>query len=187
MKKLLGLTLVLLLTLLSACGGVKSSSVYDVTVSGKVCTIDTENQTITCGDEVCQYSISGSSSRIQVEITYPDGATYFSTVSKGGSVNSTASGWSDNYREENYAVSGGDLVDALLDGRPGESRSGGGAWFLGLWVIALGVWNVAAPRSAWYIAYGWRYKNAEPSESALFFERVGGIIAIIAGVILFFV
>lgn len=184
MKKLICLTLVLLLALLSACGG--GETVYNITVNGKTCTVDTGAQTVTCGDEVCRYSISGGSSRTQVKITYPDGATYSSSINRGGAFTSTASGWSDDYREENYAMPGDDLVDALMEGRSDRNRLGGG-WFLGLLAIALGIWNVVSPRSAWYLAYGWRYRNAEPSEAALFFARVGGVAAILAGIVLFFV
>jgi len=184
MKRVLCFVFVLMLLFLCACGG-EGGTVYDVTVNGKVCTIDTENKTITCEGQVCGYSISGGSSRTRVEITYPDGATYFSTVNKGGNMTSTASGWSESYEKGSRVLPGGDLVDALLEGRPRE-RSGG-SWLIGLLAVGLGVWNVASPRTAWYLAYGWRYKDAEPSDAALFFERVGGMIAVIAGIILFFV
>ena len=32
---------------------------------------------------------------------------------------------------------------------------------------AVGVFNLAAPRAAWYAEWGWRIKDAEPSDRAL--------------------
>ena len=54
-------------------------------------------------------------------------------------------------------------------------------------LIALGAFNALAPKAAWYLSHGWRYKNAEPSEAALFFSRAGGVVLIFFGIILFFV
>ena len=51
--------------------------------------------------------------------------------------------------------------------------------FLLLW--AIGLFNVLAPRAAWYLSYGWRFKDAEPSDAALMMARIGGVIAIIIG------
>lgn len=51
-------------------------------------------------------------------------------------------------------------------------------------VIILGIIELASPQTAWYLSYGWRYKNAEPSEAALIIERIGGVIGIILGIIL---
>ena len=48
----------------------------------------------------------------------------------------------------------------------------------------MGIFNAAAPRAAWYLSYGWRYKDAEPSDAALVVARLGGAAAITAGVIL---
>ena len=63
----------------------------------------------------------------------------------------------------------------------------GGSPPLGLLLIALGIWGAAAPRSVWYLSYGWRFKNAEPSEAALLAERLGGGVAVVVGIILCFV
>ena len=73
---------------------------------------------------------------------------------------------------------------------PGAVGSGGhrsGSPLLGMLLIALGAFNALAPKAAWYLSHGWRYKNAEPSEAALFFSRAGGVVLIFFGIILFFV
>jgi hypothetical protein len=48
--------------------------------------------------------------------------------------------------------------------------------------ILFGALNVLFPKAAWYMKYGWQFKNAEPSQAALIAARVGGIIAIIIGI-----
>lgn len=50
--------------------------------------------------------------------------------------------------------------------------------------IVIGVLNVLFPRASWFMKYGWQYKNAEPSQAALVFSRIGGVIAIIVGIYL---
>ena len=53
-----------------------------------------------------------------------------------------------------------------------------------LLAIAVGAFSAAGPHTAWYWSYGWRYKNAEPSDLALSAERIGGVIAVVVGVLL---
>lgn len=50
-------------------------------------------------------------------------------------------------------------------------------------LIVIGLWNVISPESAWYASSGWRYKDAEPSDDALYVHRVAGGFAIFLGVI----
>lgn len=57
---------------------------------------------------------------------------------------------------------------------------------VGILLILLGIANAAAPRVMWRINYGWRYKDAEPSNTALLVSRVGGVIAIAAGIVFLF-
>ena len=51
-------------------------------------------------------------------------------------------------------------------------------------LILVGIFNIALPDVAWYLQYGWRYKDAEPSDAALVFNRIGGVAAIIMAVIM---
>jgi hypothetical protein len=53
--------------------------------------------------------------------------------------------------------------------------------------IIIGVLNVLFPRMAWYFNAGWQFKNAEPSTAALVVARIGGVIAIIIGILLLFI
>lgn len=53
--------------------------------------------------------------------------------------------------------------------------------------IGIGLFNILAPNAAWQLNYGWRFKNAEPSDAAIEMSRIGGIVAIIVGVLIFFI
>ncbi|HHV45910.1 MAG TPA: hypothetical protein GXX53_03230 [Tissierellia bacterium] len=52
-------------------------------------------------------------------------------------------------------------------------------WFF---LILIGLFNIFFPRAAWYLEIGWKIKDSEPSEGALIFHRVIGVIFCIAGI-----
>ncbi|WP_435169760.1 DUF6199 family natural product biosynthesis protein [Paenibacillus glycanilyticus] len=56
---------------------------------------------------------------------------------------------------------------------------------VGVIFIVLGILNLLYPRAGWYMQYGWRFKNAEPSDAALVMGRISGIIGIAIGIFLF--
>ncbi|HEY2839858.1 MAG TPA: DUF6199 family natural product biosynthesis protein [Pirellulales bacterium] len=39
--------------------------------------------------------------------------------------------------------------------------------------------SVISPRTVWYLRYGWRYKNAEPSDLSLVVTRISGVLGIV--------
>ncbi len=47
--------------------------------------------------------------------------------------------------------------------------------------IVIGLFSLVSPNESWYLSHGWKYKNAEPSGTALVFIRISGIISIILG------
>ena len=53
---------------------------------------------------------------------------------------------------------------------------------IGLFCIIVGLVNAISPAIGWYLGRGWRYKDAEPSEAALLWGRVGGVVAILIGI-----
>ena len=158
MRKALLFLLMLLALLLCACTRETHPSVYEVEQNGRVYTVDRENGVLTCGGQTYQYCVDKDGS---IEILYPDGATFWWTV-RG---NTGFGGWSDDYTE--------------------RERVPGNALFA-LAALGFGIWGLAAPYSAWYAAYGWRYQDAKPSVPALTAERVGGIVLIVVGLIAFF-
>lgn len=54
---------------------------------------------------------------------------------------------------------------------------------LGSIFIILGFINWAEPALAWHLSEGWKYRDVEPSDTALAMTRVGGIIGVIVGII----
>lgn len=65
-----------------------------------------------------------------------------------------------------------------------KSEDGGNRWIWGVVAVVLiifGIIGVAAPESSWKMSYGWKFKDAEPSNAALAFEKAGGILALFVG------
>jgi len=55
---------------------------------------------------------------------------------------------------------------------------------MGFVFLILGIIMTASPYTGWYLSTGWRFKDAEPSDAALFMNRVSGVIGVIFGLIL---
>lgn len=169
MKRRILIFLLILVLLLSACGG---ETVKTVEYRGRTFILDTENHTITQGDTVYGYEISGD----RYTVTYPDGAQYY--MSWSGHI---GTGGGNSQYHESGRTDGDLLVDLLRDQQPRKKNPEN--FLLGLICIGLGLLNAAAPYAAWYIGHGWRFENAEPSGAYLTLIRVGGIIMIIVGII----
>ena len=175
------LVFLLLLTLLLAGCAAETKEPYTVTVNAYELTIDPVDKTITHGEDVYTYKIDGQGENsTSFQITYPNGSTYYETRSSGGG----HGGWSGDYDEIRY-IPGDKLVQALESQAPRQGS--GGNVFAGLLLLALGAWHTFSPYSAWYLSWGWRYKDAEPSDAALAFTRIGGIACIVFGLFAFFI
>lgn len=145
-------------------------------------TINYNAQTIEYDGVEYTYAVDRSADSLTITIHYPNGATYYSA--------GTNAGWSDNYDPKAYA-SGETLVD-LLDGSYTARTIGpSGINIFGLvFCLAFGLFGAIFPRAAWELEHlfkSWQYYSYEPSDAGLMMTRVGGIICIVAGVILFFV
>lgn len=179
MKKLLVMLLSALM-LLSLCACSDTGGVYTVEKDGKTFEVDTVNSTIFDGTHTYQYTFMGDADDYSFDVTYPSGATYYWDYSGGAG----HGGWSDDYDEKLY-VDGGTLCAVVAEKAPTSI----GSWEIVVpaLLIILGILNVAAPRAAWQLEYGWRYKDAEPSDTALAFNRIVGIIVTILGVVILLV
>lgn len=167
--------ILILALVLSACGST-SREPYDYTYNGKTIKVFPEAATIVDGLDVYRYTVKESANGADYEIIYPNGGRYWSNTGK----HISTSGWSDGYNDKLY-LSGEILVSALEKNQP-RQRSGNVG--LGLLAIAMGAWHTLSPESVFYLNKGWMFKNAEPSEGYLMMIRVGGVIAIIAGLVL---
>ncbi|QHT59204.1 hypothetical protein GXP70_03955 [Paenibacillus lycopersici] len=54
----------------------------------------------------------------------------------------------------------------------------------GFLLMLLGLFNAVFPYPSWYLSVGWRIKDAEPTEAALFTNRAVGVIAAIIGLVI---
>lgn len=63
-------------------------------------------------------------------------------------------------------------------------RTGTNHPFVAPLLCGVGIFNLAAPKASWYLSYGWRFKDAEPSDEAITLSRIGGGITIVIGVIM---
>lgn len=126
------------------------------------------------------FHISRSVNAVDTTITYPDGSSYWwSDRSAEGAIVGSG-GWSDDYDEYRYIP--GDILVNALDVEPESNESNLGTIVLALICMAVGVWQAAAPYSAWFVSRGWMFRDAEPSDLALAVHRIGGVICMILGV-----
>lgn len=172
--------------LLAGCKKEPLPTVYTVYSYGAPYTIDTEGRTISDGTYTYgyEYAASGSS----VSFTYPDGNVYSAGIQSANS--SGAGGLSAGSVSADYDYSSGytdplSLCYALASPRePKGAASSGANPLLALLLCGVGIFNLAAPKASWYLSYGWRFKDAEPSDAAITLSRIGGAIAVVIGVIM---
>ena len=167
------LPLLLFALLLSGCAG--EPQPYEYTSGEYTVTVDPINQTITNGTEVYTYVIVEMGTANRYEITFPDRSLYW--WSDSGQFGN--GGWSDDFDTDNWGYAEF-LVDALKQSAPREKQGSVGIGFL---LICLGALDFFLPELPFYSKYGWRFKNAEPSEAYLTFTRISGAIVAIAGLV----
>lgn len=170
--------------LLAGCKKEPAPTVYAIDVYGATYIVDTENCTISDGTYTYgyEYAASGSS----VSFTYPDGNVYSAGISTANS--SGAGGVSAGAISADYDYSSGytdplTLYRALTSPREKGKVSDTNP-LVALLLCGVGIFNLAAPKASWYLSYGWRFKDAEPSDAAITLSRIGGGIAIVIGVIM---
>lgn len=180
-KQIVYLSLILTALIFIFCSCSPHETQYTVEKNGVVFEVNKEAETISDGTNIYNYSFKGNDTHYSVNITYPDGSAYWWDMN-GYMGNG---GWSENYDPEKYA-DGDILTKILLEDAPKAPKHSGGNLFAIILLFALGIFNISAPYAAWYLQYGWRYKEAEPSEAVLVFNRFSGVVAIIIAVILIF-
>lgn len=181
-KRLILLAGIFLILFLCSCSFAEpGSSSYTTTVDGIHFTVDPEEGTISDGTNLYRYTVSAGSSGYQFDVTYPDGSSWWWNEQTSGGFSTGYGGWSDDYDETSY-VAGSVLQKAVISRipEPQEPKN----ILLILLLLVVGIFNLFFPQTAWYLAYGWHYSNAEPSDAALVFNRVGGGVAVFIALIL---
>lgn len=182
MKKRFALLLALCLALfLCACASITNTMHY-VQRNGVDYEVDTQAQTISDGTNTYNYTFSESGASYSITVSYPNRSTY--TLS--GSTYGSHSSHSSNYSSQQY-TDGEILCDILEDIHLNERASGiqlsGKKFFLVLFLGAAGIFLLLSPHTAWYLSHGWHYKDAEPSEASLTWNRISGAICIALAVL----
>ena len=162
--------------LLSACS---RTAAYSAEIDGREYWIDTDSQTISDGLNTYTYTFSGTKDRYTMEITFPDGSSYWWSQSDG----SGHGGWQDELAGGYQNVDGSALCDAVVMGLPDPPNYA--LIVFAVILLAIGVFNIVRPQTAWFWSSGWKYKNVEPSDYALVVYRIGGGVVAIIAVFLF--
>lgn len=157
----------------------KKEKPYEVQLEDMTFSVNPENKTILSNQQLYTYEIVDNI----ISVTYPDQVEFTWTEVENGGYGSY-NGLVETYNKEKY-VAGDLLVEVLSSQIPKRSNSNNEVFIVILFII--GIWNAAAPSSAWYYSYGWKYKDSEPSSEALIILRLGGIVALLIGVFLTFV
>lgn len=171
--------------LLAGCKKEPLPTVYTVYSYGAPYTIDTQGRTISDGTYTYgyEYAASGSS----VSFTYPDGNVYSAGIQSASS-SVRAGTISADYDYNSGYTDPLSLCYALASPRETEKAASSGANpLLALLLCAVGIFNLAAPKASWFLSYGWRFKDAEPSDAYMALARIGGAIALVIGIIMLIV
>lgn len=169
--------LLILVLLLSGCAG--EPVPYEYTQGENTVTVDPIHQTISNGQETFTYTVEDRGSRVQYEITFPDGSRYWWIAGNGGG----AGGWSDDFNQDRWSYASF-LVRALEQSAPREKVGNPGA---GLLLMGLGAVNFFLPELPFYFRYGWAVENAEPSDTYITWTKTAGVIAAVTGLVLCFI
>ena len=181
MKRLIWYALAVCIAALLLCACARQS----VTTVDGVALAFHDDGIIRYGDETYTYSVSS----LGVTIEYPNGYLY--THSRQNDSQSSGQ-WSYPLDASGFvsATELGYLDEGLLVAEI-QSRTGKSNFapklIATLLLLAAGIWLAIKPQTAWYMAEGWRFKNAEPSDAALGLYRVSGIVIAAMGVVILLV
>lgn len=182
-KLLVPLLCTLFVMLLCSCSSNKTETVYTVSNDGTY-VIDSSKGTVSDGTHIYKYKINGSSSDYTVYITYPNGSQYWRSARSEDDAMSYSEGWSESYDEKRYID--GAIICNVLEGEVPKDNNPL-IIILSVILLGVGVFYIVTPQTLWYLEYGWRYKDAEPSDLAIGWNRFAGIVLIIVAVAMFLV
>ena len=172
MKKRLIILLLMAAVLLAACTQNENKHIYETAVNDQLFTVDTKQNTITHMSDVYRYEDGKWPEGMR--IIYPNGADFQNGIG------------SSNYDPERY-VDGETLIGVAsgAESRKADNKVEIGNLFLGLFLCGVGAFNLFCPQLAWYLEFGWKFRDAEPSDFYLGFIRFGGGVAALIGIVLF--
>ena len=175
---------------LSACAKKQTATAslepYTTGWDGAVYTItpiDNDTGTISDGTNTYSYRYVSSVTGYSVTFTYPDGETY--TWKEDGNFSSGAT--SPDFDSGKYPD--GMTLDRVLKRSPAakHEEKSTKSWGIILFLLFVGSINTACPQLTWYLDVGWKVKDAEPSEAALAWNRIVGVVLLLIAVVMMIV
>ena len=168
--------------LLGSC--VQRQKEYEVEQNGLVYLVDEVESTISFSGQTYRYEMSDRGGTI----TFPDGAKFqwekWENGRSGGMDTSGNQHSAEELTEMNSIA--WQLIDVLENSGPGITLRISAHFPVSMFLFVVGFLGIAVPKAGWYLEYGWRFKNAEPSALALTVNRIGGGICILVAVVLLF-
>ena len=198
MKKRIIPILLLCILLLVGCSG---NYIFQVEQDGYALSVDTQERTITYGDDVYSYRHSSSAMETTVVISYPNEVTYKKTfvatigiMVDGNEITSDPlypeeEGKYSAELDESRYIPGLTLAKAVRKAVSQEEKQtekqqkAAGMGILAVLLMGLGFVEFRFPEFFWYMKHWWCVDGGEPSDMYLDMSRFSGVIFMIAGVI----
>lgn len=197
MKKRISIFLLtaLLILGLCACAEKKTQSALEPYTTGwdgtvyTVTPIDNYKGTITDGTNTYSYRYDTSGSSYGVTFTYPDGETYRCTQNGSTSSGAAFSSGSASLDFDFDKYPDGMTLDRVLKRSPAakHEEKSTKSWGIILFLLFVGSINTACPQLTWHLDVGWKVKDAEPSEAALAWNRIVGVVLLLIAVVMMIV
>jgi hypothetical protein len=122
-----------------------------------------------------EYIVMGDRDSLTVE--YPNGEK--SWVRSMGDAGFGGGGYVEGY------PSAYDFRDLVFHGQK-KGEFNGGQFVAAILLLIGSIISVASPETTWFLKRGWKYRDAEPSDTYISLTRVGGVIGCIIAVIFMF-
>lgn len=175
-KMIIALLCFILVISLSGCRQEKSSDsqIKTINKNGVNYVIDTEQCTIRDNQQTYSYVID----KAETTIKYSDGQSYTWKESEdmGMGIASPDFDYSTH-------VDPDILIDVIDEVYHVNNKQNSKNAVLGVILLIAGIIDAIWAERIWFFHWGWRYKNAEPSDLAIGVYRIGGIIAAMIGLI----
>lgn len=205
MKRIFALILiaVMLLTLSACSTGPRGTETQVTGKNGQpvILSFNYDEKTITAGGEMFTITNAGEGlpdwgdtsaededvyryeyNNDNITIFYPNGAVWSQTPTSTGA----AISWDDTYDPQRY-IEGDVLAQFLTNAYTSQREGVGGIGLACLIMAAVGAVMIKAPEELIDMKYGWRFKNAEPTEFAVWEVRIGGIVVIVGAIVIFLI
>ena len=178
---------------LSACAKQKATASLEPYTTGwdgavyTITPIDAYKGTISDGTNTYSYRYDTSGTGYSVTFTYPDGETYRCMENGGTSGGAVFSSGSASLDFDFDKYPDGMTLDRVLKRSPSAKSEikSTKSWGIILFLLFVGSINTACPQLTWHLDVGWKVKDAEPSEAALTWNRIVGVVLlVIAGIMI---